>query len=82
VTPAPTYRAPAYSRPSTVYNSTTVVQQSAGGGFFSSMFGSIAGFGIAQWLFGDDEKPAQVTPPAVPAVPAVPAAPVETPKAQ
>ncbi|SCW77119.1 hypothetical protein SAMN02927900_04770 [Rhizobium mongolense subsp. loessense] len=80
--PSTTYRpAPVYSSPS--YSSTTI-NQSSGGGFMSSLFGSIAGNVIAQWLFGEDEKPAPAAPAAVPApaapvapvVPAVPAAPV------
>jgi hypothetical protein len=67
--PSTTYRpAPVYSSPSyRSYSSTTINQSSGGGGFFSSMVGSIAGYGIAQWLFGEDEKPAEQAPAAAPA---------------
>jgi uncharacterized membrane protein len=92
--PSSTYSrpSPAY-RPSTTYNSsTTVIQQRSGGGFFSGMFGGLAGYWIGSQLFGDD-KPAEPAPAPTPAVPtevapSVPAevtpapAAEETPKAE
>ncbi|WP_208179870.1 hypothetical protein J4T85_005500 [Sinorhizobium medicae] len=53
--PKPTYR-PAPSRPTTVYNRTTVVQQSSGGGMFSSIVGTVVGMSVYNWLFGEDEQ--------------------------
>lgn len=69
--------APAY-RPSTTYNSNTVIQQRSGGGFFSGMFGGLAGYWIGSQLFGDD-KPAEPAPAPTPAVPTevAPSAPAE-----
>jgi hypothetical protein len=65
--PSTTYRpAPVYSSPSYRSYSSTTTNQSSGGGLFSSMLGSIAGYGIAQWLFGEDEKPAEQAPAAAP----------------
>ncbi|GGD97988.1 hypothetical protein [Rhizobium anhuiense] len=89
--PSTSYSRPAYSysRPSYNSYSSTTVNQSSGGGFFSSMLGSIAGYGIASWLFGEDEKPAEQAPAAAPTpAPAAPTAAVptttvqEAPKAQ
>ncbi|WP_165447314.1 hypothetical protein [Rhizobium ruizarguesonis] len=89
--PSTTYRpAPVYSSPSYRSYSSTTTNQSSGGGFFSSMLGSIAGYGIAQWLFGEDEKPAEQAPAATsapaaqaPVTGAVPTTTVqEAPKAQ
>ncbi|WP_322885425.1 hypothetical protein U8C32_08470 [Sinorhizobium medicae] len=53
--PKPTYR-PAPSRPTTVYNRTTVVQQSSGGGMFSGIVGTVVGVSVYNWLFGEDEQ--------------------------
>lgn len=86
----PAYR-PSYtpSRP-VVVNKTVVVRQSptvvhqaapasSGGGFFSSFLGSMAGVGIANWLFGDHKKDEpQPAPQPQPVVPA--SAPVGAPK--
>lgn len=80
----PVYRAPPTtvirSAPTVIHQSSTVVQRS-GGGFFSSMFGSMAGTGLMMWLFGNHNQPQQPAPQAqAPAAPAsVPAsAPVVT----
>ena len=69
--PSTSYSRPSssYSRPSTTYNSysSTTVNRSGGGGFMSSMFGSIAGYGIASWLFSEDKPAAQAPAPVAPA---------------
>ncbi|MQW73479.1 hypothetical protein GHK50_21150 [Sinorhizobium medicae] len=54
--PKPTYR-PAPSRPTTVYNRTTVVQQNSGGGMFSNIVGTVIGMSLYDWMFSyDDDK--------------------------
>lgn len=72
-TPSYTYRAPSVApkvapspTPSVVQKNVTVQQNvthvtqssSSGGGFMSSMFGSFAGAGIANWLFAPKAAPA------------------------
>ena len=65
----PAYRAPV-APPRTVVHNTTVVQQTvqkSGGGFFSSVLGGVAGYGIGHMLFGSsNQQPAPAAPPIKP----------------
>lgn len=56
--------------PRNVVHNTTVVQQTvqkSGGGFFSSVLGSVAGYGIGHMLLGSsNQQPAPAAPPIKP----------------
>ncbi|WP_349434229.1 hypothetical protein [Pararhizobium sp. A13] len=64
--PRPIYRAPATTYRNTTVHNTYVQQNSSGGGMFNSFIGSFGGIAAYNWLFGEDDKPAEQ--PATPAV--------------